>query len=353
MSMLSAGAAELEQPAQPEPRRVVLVTGLSGGGKASILHVLEDLGYEAIDNPPIRLIGELAARGERPAAIGVDSRSSGFDADEILASLAQLKRNPGLRAELVFVHADETVLLRRYTQTRRRHPLAPTGRVADGIAAETSLTAGLRDAADMVLDTTDLPLPMLRRIIEGRFSGAAPGAGMTVSLMSFAYPAGLPRDAELVFDARFLRNPFYDTMLRDRTGLDGDVAAYVEADPDFLPFLDKVTDLLSLLLPRFVQEGKKYASVAVGCTGGRHRSVHVVQKLAERLRGMRACRVEEAPRGEENGACAGWRVGVLHRELLREVEVEHRSERPANTSTGRDRVAGPPDPGAGGLTDIP
>ncbi len=333
-------------------RRVVLVTGLSGGGKASILRVLEDLGYEAVDNPPLRLMEDVVVRGERPTAIGVDSRSFGFDADEILAVMGRLKRNPALRTELVFVYADESVLLRRYTETRRRHPLAPTSRVADGVAAEIVLTARLREAADMLLDTTDLPLPMLRRIIEQRFSGAADDtAGMAVSLMSFAYPAGLPREAELVFDARFLRNPHYDPILRHRTGLDPEVAAYVAADPDFAPFVDKVTDLLGLLLPRFVQEGKKYASVAIGCTGGQHRSVHIVELLASRLRAMRA----PGAAGRGPGA---WRVGVTHRELLRGAPPEGPARRAGDTSAGDTssdggRVRGPSDPGAGGLTDIP
>ena len=323
----------------------MVVTGLSGGGKASTLRVLEDLGYEAMDNPPLPLLEQMVLHGDRPAAICVDTRSRGFDPDEILATLARLRRNADLRVEMVFVQADESNLLRRFTETRRRHPLAPTSRVSDGVAAEIRLTAVLRDAADLVLDTTDLPLPMLRRTIEQHFSGnAAPDVGMTVSLLSFAYPAGLPREAELVFDARFLRNPHYDPILRPRTGLDPEVAAYVAADPDFLPFMDKMTDLLSLLLPRFVQEGKKYASVAIGCTGGRHRSVHIVQELAERLRRMQ-------PAGDGEGP---WRVVVAHRELMR-VQVDS-AGRSAGTyeNSASQASAGPQTiPGAGGLTETP
>jgi UPF0042 nucleotide-binding protein len=332
-----------------EQRRVVLVTGLSGAGKASILHVLEDLGYEAMDNPPLPLMEEMVLRGERPAAIGVDARSRGFDAHAILVMLASLKRNPALRPELVFAWADEVALLRRFTETRRRHPLAPTSRVSDGIAAEIALTAPLREAADLVLDTSDLPLPMLRRIIEQRFAaGADAEGGMTVSLMSFAYPAGLPREAELVFDARFLRNPHYDPILRDQTGLDPAVAAYVEADPDFWPFVDKLTDLLILLLPRFIQEGKKYASVAIGCTGGRHRSVHVAQLLADRLKTVQ-------PEPGQNGGVGVWRVAVTHRELMRGPLM--------GAATAAGRAAGPmagpgvrsagTEPGTGGLKDSP
>ena len=294
----------------PPPRRVIVVTGLSGAGKASTLRVLEDLGYEAIDNPPLRLMEELVTRGDRPAAIGIDTRSRGFDPTAVLAALARLKLNPALRPELIFAWADEATLLRRFTETRRRHPLAPTGRVTDGVTAEIALTMPLREQADLLLDTSDLKLPMLRRMVEQRFSGcSADEAGMTVSLMSFAYPSGLPREAELVFDARFLRNPHYVLALRDKTGLDADVAAYVEADPDFAPFVDKVTDLLTLLLPRFVQEGKKYVMVAIGCTGGQHRSVHIVQLLAARLHLLRQ-------------TASGWRIAVTHRELMRGVAGE-------------------------------
>ncbi len=311
-----ADQAPLAAASPAVPRRVVLVTGLSGAGKASILHVLEDLGYEAVDNPPLRLMEDLMVRGERPAAIGVDTRSRGFDPQAILAVLARLKRNPALRPELVFAYADETSLLRRYTETRRRHPLAPTSRVSDGVAAELAMTAPLREAADLLLDTSDVPLPMLRRMIEQRFSGSEQNdVGMTVSLISFAYPAGLPREAELVFDARFLRNPHYDPILRPKTGVDAEVAAYVEADPDFAPFVEKLTDLLTLLLPRFVQEGKKYASIAVGCTGGKHRSVRVVQVLADRLRALQPGLCN----GTAQSGARHWRVVVTHRELSRDL----------------------------------
>lgn len=265
-------------------RRVVLVSGLSGAGRSSILRVLEDLGYEAVDNPPLTLTEELVSRGERPLAIGLDARSRGFDAQAVLATLERLRQSPALRPELVFAYADESALLRRYTETRRRHPLAPDGRVVDGIAREAALTAALHENADLVIDTSETSLPELRRLVEARF--AAGPVGPTVALMSFAYPHGLPREADLVFDARFLRNPHYEPHLRPRTGLDPDVAAYVEADPDFATFFDQIMSLLKLLLPRFGQEGKKYVTIAVGCTGGRHRSVRIVEKLAATLRSL-------------------------------------------------------------------
>jgi RNase adapter protein RapZ len=207
------------------------------------------------------------------------------------------------------VTADETVLLRRYTESRRRHPLAPQGRVIDGVLEERTLTAPLRDAADLLIDTTELPIASLRALVERHFGGdsVAGPPPMAVTLISFAYPLGLPRDADLVFDARFLRNPHYDPMLRSRTGLDPEVAAYIEMDPDFAAFLEHVAGLLELLLPRFVQEGKKYVTIAVGCTGGRHRSVHIVERLAARL----------ASRLTPGDAEAAWRVHVAHRELTR------------------------------------
>jgi UPF0042 nucleotide-binding protein len=289
------------------PRRVVLVTGLSGAGRSSILRVLEDLGYEAVDNPPLTLTEELVSRGDRPVAIGVDARSRGFDAEAVLSTLERLRLNQGLRPELVFAYADEAALLRRFTETRRRHPLAPGGRVVDGIAQEMALTAPLRDMADLVIDTSDTPLPALRRQIESRFSDDR--LGVTVSLMSFGYPYGLPREAELVFDARFLRNPHYDPHLRPKTGLDDDVAAYVEADPDFATFFGQIEAMLRLLLPRFAQEGKKYVTIAVGCTGGRHRSVRIVEKLASNMRFLCS--------GQSGLDMRAWQVTVAHRELIK------------------------------------
>lgn len=290
----------------PSARQVVLVSGLSGAGKSSILRALEDVGFEAIDNPPLPMIESLVTRtdpdGARRVAVGVDARSRGFDAQAVLATLARLRANPALRPELLFAWADETALLRRYTETRRRHPLAPEGRVSDGIAAEQALTALLHAAADLVIDTTDLPPPALRALIEYRYGPRAVAetrAGLALALVSFSFVAGLPREADMVFDARFLRNPHYVACLRPRTGLDPAVGAYVEADPDFPGFFARLADLLGLVLPRFVEEGKKYATIAIGCTGGRHRSVHIVEMLAKRL------------------SEAGWRVTTTHRELAR------------------------------------
>jgi UPF0042 nucleotide-binding protein len=281
-------------------RQVVLVTGLSGAGKASILRVLEDLGYETVDNPPLAVLEALVGDGGQPLAAGVDSRTRDFEAAAALRLLERLRLRPDIAVTLVFATAEEDVLLRRYTETRRRHPMAPGGplgsSVAEGIAREAALLAPLRETADVLVDTSDLPLPELRRMIEGRF-GVEGSAGMGVSVVSFAYPRGLPREADLVFDMRFLRNPHYVDALRPMTGQDPAVAAHVEADPDFAPFWRCMTEMLEPLLPRYAREGKKYLTIALGCTGGKHRSVLAAERLAHHLQTQ------------------GWRVELFHREL--------------------------------------
>lgn len=286
---------------------VVLVTGLSGAGKASTLRVLEDLGYEAVDNLPMTMLPEVVRRGTRPLALGIDIRTRGFDTTELLALIDGLREDTAFRTRLLFVSADSTALLRRYTESRRRHPMS-LGRVEDGIDAELRLTQPLRGAADIVIDTSELPIPELRRLVARRFAlmDRNDTEPLQVTLMSFAFPAGLPRDADMVFDVRFLRNPHYDPMLRPRTGLDAEVAAFIEADPDYERFFASVVSLLGLVLPRFVQEGKSYATIAVGCTGGRHRSVRTVERLLAVLRSP-----------PEAGVPQPWTVAAVHRELTK------------------------------------
>jgi UPF0042 nucleotide-binding protein len=234
----------------------------------------------------------------------VDTRSRGFDPPALLKILERLRLRPDLAPTLLFATAEDAVLLRRYTETRRRHPLAPGGpfgtRVQDGIARETLLMAPLREAADLLVDTTDVPLPELRRRMEARFRPeGAPGLSITVQ--SFGFPKGLPREADLVFDMRFLRNPHYVPALKPLTGRDAGVAEYVAEDAAFPAFWQNLTALLDPLLPRYVAEGKKYLTIAVGCTGGRHRSVFVAEKLAAHL--------------AETSSMHGWRVELAHREL--------------------------------------
>jgi UPF0042 nucleotide-binding protein len=254
----------------------------------------------------------------------VDVRSRGFQVQALLEVMARLKATPGLRAELIFAWADESVLLRRFTETRRRHPLSPQGRVSDGIAAEQLQTARLRAAADLVLDTSELSLAALRQWIDRRFGPEAkddPQGGLAVAVTSFAFPAGLPREADMVLDTRFLRNPYYDSRLRPRTGRDPEVAAYVADDPDFDRFFRKMAELVQLVLPRFVQEGKKYATIAIGCTGGRHRSVATAEKLGSLL------------------TQTGWRVTVTHRELAREAAPGPQAGATASQSVAGTRDA--------------
>jgi UPF0042 nucleotide-binding protein len=268
------------------------------------MRVLEDLGYETVDNPPLSILDSLLEDGSLPLAAGIDARTRGFDAGTVVQALERLGEMPDVAVTLVFATAEEAVLLRRYTETRRRHPLAPGGplasRVAEGIAREAALLAPLRDAADLLVDTSELPLPALRALIEQRFRPEG-SPGLSVLVESFAFPRGLPREADLVFDLRFLRNPHYDPRLRPGTGLDLEVAAYIEQDPDFAGFWQRLTAFLDPLLPRYVTEGKKYLTVALGCTGGRHRSVLVAERLAAHLRNL------------------GWRTDVTHRELAAEL----------------------------------
>jgi UPF0042 nucleotide-binding protein len=284
----------------PGQRPVVLVTGLSGAGKASILRALEDQGYETVDNPPMAVLADLLeGPPEAPLAAGIDSRTRGFAPETLLALLGRLRARPGLALDLVFAAAEEGVLLRRYSETRRRHPLASPAdgaRVIEGIRREATLLAPLREAADLVIDTSDLPLPDLRRMVERRF-GRPGGPGMAISLVSFAYPRGLPREADLVFDMRFLRNPHYDPVLRPLTGRDPAVADFIAADPEFGAFWTRMTALLDPLLPRYAAEGKKYLTIALGCTGGKHRSVLVAERLAHHF------------------SSQGWRTDLSHREL--------------------------------------
>jgi UPF0042 nucleotide-binding protein len=261
-----------------------VVTGLSGAGRSTALKMLEDLGYEAIDNPPLDLLSSIAGEGG-PMALGIDIRTRNFAAEPVLDHLDRLGAEPGLAVTLLFLDCDDEVLERRYTETRRRHPLAQDRRVADGIAAERRLIAPLRARADLTLDTSNLNPTDLRRVLGGHL-GLDRAPGMAIFVTSFAYRAGLPREADLVFDVRFLANPHYQADLREFDGRDPRVAAYVEGDPAYPAFFDRLTGMLEPLLPRYEREGKSYLTVAIGCTGGRHRSVVVAERLAAWLSGL-------------------------------------------------------------------
>jgi RNase adaptor protein for sRNA GlmZ degradation len=276
--------------AAPETRRIVLVTGLSGAGRSLALDILEDLGYEAIDNPPLELLAAIVGSpAARPIALGVDIRTRDFAVEPFLEQLDRLHTDPALTPSLLFIDCDEEVLRRRYTETRRSHPLAQGRPLKDGITAERRLVAPLRDRADLVVDTSAMTPGEFRQFLTGHLDADA-AAGMAVFVTSFAYRHGLPRAADLVFDVRFLRNPHYDPALRELTGCDPEVADFVGSDPDFLPFFTRMAAMLRPLLPRFEREGKSYLTVALGCTGGRHRSVMTAERLAEWLKGE-GCRV--------------------------------------------------------------
>ncbi|HET6468312.1 MAG TPA: RNase adapter RapZ [Geminicoccaceae bacterium] len=279
--------------------RVVIVTGMSGAGRASCLKVLEDLDFEAIDNVPVTLLGRLLGPHEPPAralAVGIDIRTRAFEPAGLVARLAGVLDRGGGRPTLLFLDCDDEILTRRFTETRRRHPLAADRPVGDGIALERALLRPLKAAADLVIDTSRLSLAELRRLLVGHFAPAAESR-LTLTITSFSFRHGLPREADLVLDVRFLANPHYVDALRPLTGLEPAVQAHVAADPGFAGFMERLDALLLPLLPRYRGEGKSYLTVAIGCTGGQHRSVFVAEALSERLRS------------------AGWPVTTVHRDL--------------------------------------
>jgi RNase adapter protein RapZ len=275
---------------QPRPNRILLVTGMSGAGKSTALKTLEDIGWEVVDNLPFALLNRLLATGApegvagaRPLALGIDSRTRGFAATAIVERIKSMRDDHGENIATLFLDCTGVELERRYSETRRRHPLAPDRPASDGIARERELIAPLRRWADHVVDTTAISSHDLQAELRERFASES-GGEPALTVMSFGFARGLPRNADLVFDMRFLRNPHWDNALRPHTGLNEDVGHYIRADPAFAESVKRIEELLLLLLPRYKAEGKSYISVAFGCTGGRHRSVFVAEKVALRLR---------------------------------------------------------------------
>ncbi|MEM7021871.1 MAG: RNase adapter RapZ [Pseudomonadota bacterium] len=305
--------------------RIVLVTGMAGAGRTTALHALEDVGFEAIDNPPVDLLDGLLRPDDQTArdrAVGVDCRAHAFDSEGFNRQLDELLRDTVTHLQLLFLDCEEEILRRRFTETRRRHPLAKDRRVTDGIAEERILMAPLRERADLVIDTSQLSPGDLRRIVVGNFA-ETPGDRLTVSVMSFAYRNGLPREADLVFDVRFLKNPHYDEELRPLTGKDPRVCAYVQADPNYKVLVTGLGNLLIPLLPSYQSEGKSYLTIAFGCTGGRHRSIAVAEAIGAALR------------------TAGWPVLLHHRDTPDANNAEagdpapKRDRRPQSKPSGR------------------
>ena len=278
--------------------RVLLVTGMSGAGRSTALKTLEDLGYETFDNLPASLVPALvesAAADGPPIAVGADTRTRGFAAESMLEPLSDIIGRTGRALAVLFIDCDDERLERRYTETRRPHPLAGDRPIVDGIRRERQVVSALRDRADLVIDTSSLSAADLKRVVTGHF--ALDSCGLRLFVTSFAYRNGIPRDADLIFDVRFLDNPYYVDEMRALTGHDPAVAEYIQSDVDFAPFFDRLWRLLRPLLPRYEIGGKTYLTIAIGCTGGRHRSVYVAERLAARLRD------------------AGWRVEIAHRDL--------------------------------------
>ena len=266
---------------------LVVITGHSGAGKSEAIAAFEDGGYFCVDNLPPRMIGSLGelfrheGSGVRNAAIVSDVRGGEYFEDlvQVLDDLG----GDGLDPTLLFLEADEETLLDRYKETRRRHPLAPEGRIVDGIRAEREQLAPLRERADIVMDTSDLTGGELRRRIAEEILGEEEGGKLALTLLTFGFKNGPPRDADLTLDVRFLPNPHYDDELRPLTGMDAAVRAYVESGTQAGEFYGRLMPLLEFLLPAYVAEGKSHLTIAVGCTGGRHRSVTVADRIRRDL----------------------------------------------------------------------
>ncbi|WP_375691899.1 RNase adapter RapZ [Pseudooceanicola sp. LIPI14-2-Ac024] len=280
--------------------RLVLVTGPSGAGRSTAIRVLEDLGYEAIDNLPLSLMPRLLDGGQagRPMALGIDVRNRDFSTGALIEAIDTLGTPWSDAVEVLYLDCRPEVLLRRFSETRRRHPLAPAESPEVGVEREMDLLTPVRARADVLIDSSDLTPHDLRAELERWFSTTR-GQSLAVSVHSFSYKRGAPRGLDLMFDTRFLRNPYWEGALRALDGTDPAVQAHVSGDPRFEAFFAKVLDLCDMLLPAYVTEGKAHLAIGFGCTGGQHRSVTMAERLANAL------------------AQRGWQVSIRHRELER------------------------------------
>jgi UPF0042 nucleotide-binding protein len=287
-----------------ESLHLVVVTGMSGAGRTTALRALEDLGYFCVDNIPPALVPQLidlvgAEAGPRRVALGVDVRTGRFL--EGSGAVLDALRQSGAEVQLVFLEAQDDELVRRYSETRRAHPLAPGGNLLDAIRTERERLAPLRARADRLLDTTAMSVHDLRRALVDYIARGSQRPRMVTRIVSFGFKFGLPVDADLVFDLRYLPNPHFVRTLRPRTGLDPDVAAFVLESDAARELLTDLGALLGKLLPRYEREGKAYLTIALGCTGGRHRSVAMAEALAAHLRPGAEVRVEHRDASTEPG----------------------------------------------------
>ncbi|MCE8510739.1 RNase adapter RapZ [Ruegeria pomeroyi] len=283
-----------------ETSQVVFVTGPSGAGRSTAINVLEDLGFEAIDNLPMGLLMRLldGPALRRPLALGLDARNRDFSTEGFLDLSKRLSGLDGFQVTTLYLDCSADVLLRRFSETRRRHPMSPGSSPLAGVERELELLRPIREAADTLIDTTALNVHQLRREVE-RWFAPSDGSMLAISVESFSFKRGLPRGLDMVFDCRFLANPYWQPTLRASNGRDPAVASFVHADPQYLPFFERVTELLRSLLPAFRHEGKTHLSVGFGCTGGQHRSVALAEAVAKAL------------------ADAGEQVSIRHREMER------------------------------------
>jgi RNase adapter protein RapZ len=285
----TAPAAEVPEPQRSETD-LVIVTGVSGGGRSTVARALENVGYYVVDNLPQALMLDMAelayAAGgaARRTAMVLDVRSRAFSTD--LAGAVKALRERGFHPQVVFVDADNEVLIRRFESVRRAHPMQGEGRLSDGIIAERELLREAREQADVIIDTTHLNVNQLRARVEEMFA-AEDTRRLRVTVLSFGFKYGLPPDADFVLDARFLPNPYWVPELRDHTGLEPEVSRYVLGQRGAITFVETLARLINATAAGFEREGKRYVTVAVGCTGGKHRSVAIAEELARRLRDVR------------------------------------------------------------------
>jgi UPF0042 nucleotide-binding protein len=279
------------------PLRIVLLTGMSGGGKSTAIRALEDAGWFCIDNLPVLLVPKLlelvvhgASDEVHRLALVIDAREGRF-LDQTPQKVDEVRR-AGHRLEVVFLDSADETLSHRFSETRRRHPLSPEGTVAEGIALERKLLAALRGIADVVIDTTRMNVHELRDVITARFGAAGDADALNVTLVSFGYRNGIPANSDLVIDVRFLPNPYFVEGLKPHPGTDPRVSEWVLGRPQTQEFLEHLESLLAFLLPQYKAEGKSYLTVSIGCTGGRHRSVALAEELSKRLTEKHRARVK-------------------------------------------------------------